>query len=108
MQKFRKANITDESQLVEFVKVVKMGLKYGLEAYSLELVELELYYRPTIIVNIDQSKTWVLKAVVKNPSTGQMKSSETVFEGHIGDTSVEDVREMVQDMVMKFKQAFYG
>ena len=107
-QKFRKINVTDESQLMDFMKCIKTGLKYGLEAYSLELVELELYHRNKIVVNIDQSKTWVIRAIVRNPSTMQVKSSETVFDGHIGETEVEDVAPMVQDMVLKLKQAFYG
>lgn len=99
---------TTQSQLVDFVKTIKEGLKLGLGSISLLLVDLELYHSEDKLVLDPELEAWCLRCVVTNPMTKQAKESRTNFQARIGDTSVEDVKDMVVGIVDKFRMAFYG
>jgi hypothetical protein len=105
---WQQEEIESQSQLVEFVRVVKTGLKMGLSTLSLQLVDLELYHRSQVILADTDSEAWILRCIVKNPLTSSIKETRTQFQGTIGDTDVASVRPMVEKIVDEFRKAFYG
>lgn len=98
---------TSQSQLMDFIATIKKGLKMGLSTLSLHLVSLELYHQADKIMLNPDMQAWSLRTIIENPITGQQKEARTTFQGAIGDTDVESVREMVINIVENCKSAFY-
>lgn len=107
MAVFAKTDVT-QSQLIEFMKVCKEGLKLGLGSISLQLVDMELYHSPNKLVLDPRLTAWCLRCIIKNPITGQTKESRTNFQACIGDTTVETVKGMVVNIVEECRMGFYG
>ena len=97
-----------QADLIDFVKVVKTGLQYGLASISLSLVDLELYHRPQAMVLDSDMEAWSLRCIVENPLTRQIKETRTTFQGDIGDTDVDSVKDMVASIVESLRMEFYG